>query len=189
MLIGSDSLKILRKSNLPVLTVPSFVKNTEFNLNKILVPIDIFDKNINSLKFAIDLALKSNISITVLYVLSLANNFMDYPPGIEEQIIKGVDVSLGQIVSKAKEIFNKAVLNQSRNNNFKGSKLKIRKKQLVDLQTALKITEYANKNKFDLILINSHNKGKIEKFFLGSVTEEVVRNSKIPVVSIKTFSM
>ena len=61
--------------------------------------------------------------------------------------------------------------------------------ELVDLQTALKITEYANKNKFDLILMNSHNKGKIEKYFLASVTEEVVRNSKIPVVSIKTFSM
>ncbi|MGI9534619.1 MAG: universal stress protein [Thermodesulfobacteriota bacterium] len=74
-------------------------------------------------------------------------------------------------------------LNQSKkSNNFN---LKIRKKHLVDLHPAMKITNYAKKNNFDLIVMNSHSKGNLERFFLGSVTEDVIRNSRCPVLSIK----
>ena len=63
--------------------------------------------------------------------------------------------------------------------------MKIRKKHLVGMQPAIEITKYAKKNKFDLIVMNAHNKGNLERFFLGSVTEEVIRNAGCAVMSVK----
>ena len=176
ILIGSNTLKVLHRSKVPVLAVPGHIEGRKFKLNKILVPIDISEKNLNSLKFAIDLALKTNSSITLIYVLSITNNIMEYPTKVIEQIINGIDSSLDEIISEAKEIgLSKA----------NGNSLSIRKKHLVDLRPAVKISDYAKNNNFDLIVMNSHSKSKVEKFFLGSVTEEVIRNSRCPVLSIK----
>ncbi|MGI9534618.1 MAG: universal stress protein, partial [Thermodesulfobacteriota bacterium] len=80
ILLGSNTLKVLRKSKNPVLSVPGLVEGSKYKLNKILVPIDISEKDVSSLNIAIDLAIKTNSSITVVYVLSITNNIMEYPP-------------------------------------------------------------------------------------------------------------
>ena len=186
ILVGSNTLKLLHRSKVPVLSVPRFIDGSKYKLNKILVPIDISEKNLNSLSFAIDLAFKTKSSITVVYVLSMTNNIMDYPTRVIEQILSGIDNSLNEIVIKSKEKANRTLLGlKHATNKFAGNSLKIRKKHLVGLQPAIKITDYAKRNKFDLIVMNSHNKGRLERFFLGSVTEEVFRNSRCPVLSVK----
>jgi len=186
ILIGSNSLNILRKSKVPVLTVPRFVNAGEYKLNKILVPVDISENNFSSLNTAVELAKKTNSTITVLYVLSVTNNIMEYPQKVIEQIISGIENSLDEIVATAKERVNREILGlRETNKKFENNNLRIRKKQLVGMQPAVEITNYAKKNKFDLIVMNSHNKGNMERVFLGSVTEEVIRNSRCAVLSIK----
>ncbi|MGI9534433.1 MAG: universal stress protein [Thermodesulfobacteriota bacterium] len=186
ILLGSNTLKVLRKSLIPVLSVPGTVAGNEYNLNKILVPIDISEQELNSLNFAVDLALKTNSSITVVYVLSITNNIREYPPKVIEQILNGIEVSLDEIISKVKEDVKDKNLPQKQKSNK--NSLKIRKTHLVGLQPALKITNYAKRNHFDLIVMNSHSKGNVERLFLGSVTEEVIRNSSCPVIAIRPNS-
>ncbi|SHO44794.1 UspA domain-containing protein [Nitrosotalea sinensis] len=47
------------------------------------------------------------------------------------------------------------------------------------------ITEYASYRKFDLIVIASRGRGPMKSTFLGSVANDVVHKSKIPVLVVK----
>jgi nucleotide-binding universal stress UspA family protein len=52
-------------------------------------------------------------------------------------------------------------------------------------QPAQTILEYAAENNCDLIVMGSRGLGAIREFFLGSVSHNVVQNSKVPVLVIK----
>lgn len=47
------------------------------------------------------------------------------------------------------------------------------------------ITEYASYRKFDLIVIASRGRGPMKSAFLGSVANDIVHKSKIPVLVVK----
>ncbi|MEW5819062.1 MAG: universal stress protein [Cyanobacteriota bacterium] len=47
------------------------------------------------------------------------------------------------------------------------------------------IIDYANEHNFDLIVLGSHNKTKVERFFMGSVSSMVVLESHVPVLVMK----
>lgn len=47
------------------------------------------------------------------------------------------------------------------------------------------ITDYASYRKFDLIVMGSRGMSKSKEIFLGSVTNYVIHNSKVPVLLIK----
>ena len=46
------------------------------------------------------------------------------------------------------------------------------------------IISYAEKNGMDIIVIGSVGRTGLDKFLLGSVAEKVVRNSRIPVLTV-----
>lgn len=47
---------------------------------------------------------------------------------------------------------------------------------------AEKILDFAEEQKVDMIVMGSTGKSEVERFMLGSVSEKVVRNSKVPVL-------
>lgn len=47
------------------------------------------------------------------------------------------------------------------------------------------ITEYAEQNNIDLIVMPTHGRTGLERFLLGSVTERVIRESTVPVLTIR----
>jgi len=187
LLIGSNAIRIIKSSKVPVLLVPESFKTKDFGIHKILVPIDLGEKNLNSLNFAIELAQMTNSSITVLYVFPIATSFMEIPPNVNDQIIMGIEKELNKLIHKAKEIadrHNSGIKQRVRKRNL--PRIFIRKKYLAGMKPSQNITDFASRNKYDLIVMNSHNKGKIEELFLGSVTEEVIRTSKSPVITIQS---
>ncbi|HII90881.1 MAG TPA: universal stress protein [Methanosarcina sp.] len=50
---------------------------------------------------------------------------------------------------------------------------------------AEKILDFAENQKVDMIVIGSTGRSGVERFMLGSVSEKVVRNSKIPVLVVR----
>lgn len=50
---------------------------------------------------------------------------------------------------------------------------------------AKNIISYATENNFDLIIVGSHNKNSVERFFMGSVSSTVLAQSPIPVLVMK----
>ena len=47
------------------------------------------------------------------------------------------------------------------------------------------IVDYAHKHKIDLIAIATHGRSGIKRMLFGSVTEYVIKNSKLPILLIK----
>jgi len=46
------------------------------------------------------------------------------------------------------------------------------------------IINYAEKNSIDLIVMGTLGKSGLDRFFLGSVADKVIRNSRIPVIAV-----
>jgi len=55
---------------------------------------------------------------------------------------------------------------------------------LLEGHPAEEIVNFAEKNGMDLIIIGSLGKSKVERFLIGSISEKVVRNSKVPVLVV-----
>jgi len=170
LILGSNTIKVLRSSEKPVLTVPPLIKKGKYSIKKILLPVEISEQNYNSLEYALDIAEKTGAHITVLYILSLPHNSNDMPPRVMDEIINGSHNELNKIVANSKE---------------KIKNLSISKKLIVGLSPSTRILKYAKKNSFDLIVMNSHNKGNLERFFLGSVSEEIIRGASCPVLTVR----
>ncbi|MBN2076429.1 MAG: universal stress protein [Dehalococcoidales bacterium] len=47
------------------------------------------------------------------------------------------------------------------------------------------IIHYAKKEKFDLVIMTTHGKGGLKRAILGSITDEVIRKSGNPVLTIR----
>ncbi len=58
-------------------------------------------------------------------------------------------------------------------------------KVVVEGNPANAILEFAEQNKIDMILMGTLGKGGLERFLLGSVTDKVVRHSKVSVLVVK----
>lgn len=52
---------------------------------------------------------------------------------------------------------------------------------------AHEITEFAVKNKIDLIVIGTHGTGGIERMLLGSVADKVIRTANQPVLVVRSW--
>ena len=87
-----------------------------------------------------------------------------------DEIVSGSNNELNKIVAGSKE---------------KIKNLSISKKMIIGLSPSTRILNYARKNDFGLIVINSNNKGNLARFFLGSVSEDVIRGSVCPVLTIR----
>jgi nucleotide-binding universal stress UspA family protein len=169
-IVNSNTLKILRKSESPVLTVPNTKRSGKYKVEKILLPVDISEKNYKSLEYAIDIANKTGAHISIIYILSIPHNINEIPPNVMDEIVEGSNRELLDLLAKSRG---------------KNKKLSISKKLIISLSPSTTILEYAKKNNFNLLVMNSHNKRNLERFFLGSVAEEVIRGSGCPVLTIR----
>ena len=132
--------------------------------------MEISENNYDSLEYALDIADKTGSHITLLYILSLPHNSTEIPPKVMDEIVNGSHKELNKLVSEAKE---------------KNKNLRISKKLIIGLSPSTRILSYAKKNSFDLIVMNSNNKGNLARFFLGSVSEDVIRGSVCPVLTVR----
>ena len=137
-------------------------------IKKILVPMDGSKNSFKALTKAVFLAKKCDSSITALYVLRTAfdNPNMIYIPQTQNEL-------------KKVEKFLDTAKNQVTKNSIKF------KKEIVFGHEAKEIVDFAQKNKFDLIVIGARGRGTIKQMLLGSVSNIIVHNSKVPVLVIR----
>ena len=137
-------------------------------IRKILVPMDGSKGSFRALDEAITLAKKFGAQITGLYVLQVAYDSPDliYVPETQSRL-KKVEAFLKN--AEKQVIKNKIAF----------------KKETLFGQESKRIIDFAQKEKFDLIVIGSRGLNPIKKMILGSVSNSVVNKSKIPVLVIK----
>jgi nucleotide-binding universal stress UspA family protein len=137
-------------------------------IKNILVPMDGSENSFKALAKAIYLAKKCGASITTLYVLRVAYDNPDliYVPQTQNEL-------------KKVEKFLTTAKNQVAKNSIGY------KKKILFGHEAKNIIDFARKQRFDLIVMGAKGRGMIRRMLLGSVSNAVVHDSKVPVLIIK----
>ena len=150
-----------------------------FNPKKILCPIDFSDLSSLALKYAATAAVEFNAALTVFHA-----EFFDVP----RYFSRHEDDQLIQEVKKAGATVEKELRDHTEKilGTFLG-------KVSVDYGAADRhpveaILDVAEKESFDLIVMGTHGYSGLKQLFLGSVTENVIRNARVPVFTIRQKS-
>ncbi|HSD57198.1 MAG TPA: universal stress protein [Methanotrichaceae archaeon] len=137
---------------------------------KILVATDGSEHGEKAAKIAIELAKLSGGTVTAIYVADtsrtshLPDDMLLF--SIRELLLKEGNEALDFVENQAKE----AGVNFER--------------ALVEGNPGEEIINYARKNEKEMIIMGSVGRTGLDKFLLGSVAEKVVRNSRVPVLTI-----
>lgn len=174
MLVGSTTLRIIRESEIPILTVKTPDSVETVGIRNILVPLEISEKIDTAMNYAVDLAKKIDSMITVVYVVRLDIYTYELPASsiVLDDLIKFSSSALAKRVDEIKQKHGE--LNEE-----------IKTRVIQAINPAVAIAEYASSNDIDLIVINTHGRKGIEKFILGSVTEKVIQESSCAVLAMK----
>ena len=137
-------------------------------LNKILVPLDGSPNSMRGLDRAIEIAKGGNAEITGFYVfhLPLAAG-IKYTKKMKEQAedkaVKAIGPAMNK-VQKAGAIF---------------------KYKTAGGHTGSEIVKFAQKGKFDMIVVGARGMGGAKEAFLGSTSNYVMHKTKVPVLVVK----
>ncbi len=179
MMIGSETVKVLKNSNVPVLVAKGAGTNKKAVFKNILVPMDMCHETDASLNLAMDLSHLSGASITAAYALRLDMYAQDLPAGALDIVIKQSASELEKRVLKAVEKYERA--------NKKSLKKAIKTEVIHGFSPAISLSNYARKNKTDLIVINTHGRTGIKRLILGSVTERLIPESPCSVLALRPY--
>ena len=155
--IGSNTYRIVTQAPCPVTTIRS---GYEFNsrLNKILLPLDSSLETKQKLPFICDLALRFGASVHLLKVYNTTISV------IRKRIDKFGEDAKSCLID--------------RNVNFVLEKIDV-------TNVAASIIEYSITNQIDLIAIMTDQGTTTANKFLGPYAQQLINNSKIPIVSVR----
>jgi nucleotide-binding universal stress UspA family protein len=152
--------------------IPSIVKGEVMTklFDKILIATDGSVKNQPAVRKGLEIARVCGSATFVIYVI-------DETPFTSAQ----TEVLTADIYNELKDEGEKAVEQVKRIEN--GVKVET---LVLSGRPAHVITEFAVKNKVDLIVVGSQGKSGLERLFLGSVAESIIRTADCMVLVVKS---
>lgn len=143
-------------------------------MKKILVPVDNVEST-KALEIAKEFALKFDSELVIIHVKRLFEN--------EAHLTWDFDEVQSQKVRDALQAYAREVVDKT-SEYFEGTGIPVTT-EIVKGHIASEICDYADKHNCDMILINSHGHGAIERFLIGGTTSRVVHHSKVPVLVVR----
>ncbi|TWH45077.1 universal stress protein [Sporomusa sp. KB1] len=141
---------------------------------KILVPIDGSRNSLVALSHAVAIARSFAAEITILYVSALSQQVPLYDQ------VKGSKIPANASTDPVN--FAKKIIAEALKHVPEGIRVQTHNELG---EPRIVITETAQQNGYDIIVIGSRGLGTIEGLLLGSVSSYVVRNSHCPVLVVK----
>ena len=145
-----------------------------FQPGKILVPTDSSEDSELAFRMALSIAVKYQARIFLLHVIS-KQDLADYC--LDQNI---VDRVLNESIVFSNEKLQEVIDKYQQSGNIKVIP-DVRKGQPYE-----EILKEASERKIDLIVIASHGKTGLQKYFIGSVPEKVMKEAKCPVLLIRS---
>ena len=141
-------------------------------IKKILCAVDLSEHSKQVAEYAATLAEKLNASVLVVYTAPSLSQYVGVhvPPNTIENFV-------GEIVTGAEQSMQSFVAE-----NFKGIDAK---GQVLIGYAAEEILNRANEEQADMIIMGTHGRKGIDRILFGSVAEKVVKNARIPVLTIR----
>lgn len=138
---------------------------------KILVPIDGSPNSYRGLQYAVDIAKKYDSEITLIHVVERPLFFYAG---------SGMTIIPPDVYDNLEEYAEKLFLKRKRELGEKGIRTETLLKRGDPADQILK----ASKG-FDLIVMGSKGLGRFQRLFLGSVSNSVVQQSRVPVLIVR----
>jgi len=140
-------------------------------MRKILVPVDFFPASLTAVKQAIELAIRYSARLTLLHVIEPIAPWVDGVPFNAREIIE-------KTTTKSTAELNKvAALSHAAD---------VRTEVLVRNGPVDTVIESAVRTEgVDFVVMGTHGRRAIGKFFLGSTTERLLRNLPVPLLAIR----
>lgn len=176
LVLGSNTLNVLRNSPISVLATKGVGTKSVDKIEKILVPVDVTNNTESAILTSLELSELLNASVTLLYVFWLDEKTYDIPPSMVQRFMKKAHKVLDQ---KANQVKKKFLGTRKKN------KLSISTEVIHGMSPASAIKRYVGKNKFDFIIMNTHDRKGIKRIILGSDAERVIREAPCPVFVVR----
>jgi nucleotide-binding universal stress UspA family protein len=157
IMIGSVALKVITKSPCPTMVMNSDAEHKGYN--KILLPIDDTINSRQKVNYALELAKKIGASVHALGLLTKE----------EENDKPGMELVLHQISLIAKQLG--VEYHSEIHDNLKNR--------------AVATVNYASQIGADLMVIMTDQEAELTGLFLGPYSQQIIHQSKIPVIAIK----
>lgn len=141
-------------------------------IKKIVCALDLAETSKEVAEYATMLAKLSNAEVVALYVAPTMTQYTGFhvPPN-------SIDTFVAEIVDGAKKSMDEFI-----KENFQGVNVK---SDVVIGYAAEEILANAERENADLIIMGTHGRTGIDRMLFGSVAEKVVKNSVIPVLTIR----
>jgi nucleotide-binding universal stress UspA family protein len=140
--------------------------------NRILIPTDGSDAVMPAVKMALDLAKTYDATLHALFIVDQPSSVTGTGEGFT-----GIDNLLNELEEEGHHATD-IIADQAEDSN-------------VEIKSSVQrgnphddILAYANEHAIDLIVIGTHGRTGVKRALLGSVTEDVVRHSEIPVLTV-----
>ena len=142
------------------------------NLQKIVCALDLSEHSKTVADYASSLAKATGASIVAVYAAPTLTQYTGFhvPPNT-------IDSFVGEIVTGAEKAMQQFVAE-----NFEGVEAKA---EVVVGYAAEEIISIAEKEGADMIIMGTHGRKGIDRILFGSVAEKVVKNSPVPVLTIR----
>lgn len=140
--------------------------------DEILVPTDGGPATRTAVRHALELAQNEDARIHALFVI-------DESP--YASMGGGADKIINTIQADGKEAVHR-VAEEAENAGLESTET------VTNGAASERITEYANENDIDVIVMSTHGRQGLDRYLLGSVTERVVRSSDVPVLTVRDQS-
>jgi nucleotide-binding universal stress UspA family protein len=163
--MGSTTEGLLRHSPVPLLTIAANDKSlTEPRFRRILVTTDFSEGTADALAYAFSMAQENDSCITLLHVVN--DVAADLSGEYREPLARGIQKELEELVpAEAKNWCD----------------VETRVETGMPYRIILRILE---DEKIDLVVMNIHGKGMLDRALLGSTAERIVRAAGCPVMLV-----
>lgn len=140
-------------------------------MKKILVPIDGSSSSFRGLSKALELAKKDDASVFALHILVLSPSIAigGSRRSPKNEIEKKIDRT---VISPAKK-------------KCAQKDIPFEHKVVYGADPGYDIVKFANKHRFEMIVMGARGLNSLKKIFLGSASDYVLKKAKIPVLLVK----
>jgi nucleotide-binding universal stress UspA family protein len=170
-LIGSVTQSLLRKIDVPILTVCHATRPLSFK--RILFATDFSDGSSEGLDFAMDLAATLNTAVVVAHVIDKRPVVTYETP----EVAAVFDAEQERFLEEARTTFTQIESEGSRRN------VKV-ETILAEGIPADAISRIADENTVDFIILAVSRKSRMDRILLGYTAEKVIRDANVPVLSV-----
>jgi nucleotide-binding universal stress UspA family protein len=175
LFLGSVTEKVLRSTDVPVLTVPPPVEQVGTVAYKtILCPVEFSDPSIRGLEYALALAQENDARLIVLHVIEDAAVALALPEGSSLTVSE----YRRQLEADACAQLEAVVPADARVWCTPDERVSSGKAYRVILQLAE--AEHA-----EILVMGVHGKGALNRRFFGSTTNHVIREARCPVLTLR----